>query len=327
MNMKVTALALLVILMVPMIFFLNTNTDQHRVPAFTTLSRAVQENANTTSHLIIDQKDLQLDHEVIQYKIIFHKNDIINVSTRLLIQQSGNDVEPKSCLLICTNGTSSIFEKSNVSFLFYVPSALLLDVTMFRHRIAIGGSIFFRILNHTRFRIGIARELSNDVTVKNGDVWYLTLADTDKSPGEQLIFTCISLSSSASMEIIQLERHSDIGFYSALDNDFEGHYLGFKLPFLPFGVSIASNLHKEVNTLRGSVVYFCSVGHLRGRIRIEAPNNRTYLNANNGMALFTYCGNWTGTWNFSSSGVGFPWKHNVMLFYADVDPHIKLMER
>jgi len=287
MNMKVTALALLVILMIPLIFFLNNSTDQHRAPTSMTLAGIDHENDNTTSHLVIDQKDLQLNHEVIQYKIVFHENDTINVSARLLIQQSGNDVEPKACLLICTNGTSSVFEKSNVSFLFYVPSALLLDVTMFRHRISIGGSIFYRLLNLTRFRIGVAEESSNDVTVKNGDVWYLTLAELNNKPGEQLMFTCVSLSSTASMEIIPLERHADLGFYSALDNDFEGRYLGFKLPFLPFGFSIANNLHKEVSTLRGSVVYFCSVGHLRGRIRVETPDNRTYLNENNGMALFT----------------------------------------
>jgi hypothetical protein len=312
-------------MIIPMIFFISTNIGQHRVPVPASLSEPSQEDIRSTSHIIIDQKEIQLNHEVIQYKIIFHKNDTINVSVLLMIQQSGIDFAPTACLLILTNGTSSIFKNSNVSFLFYVPSALLLDVTILGHRVAIGGRLFFKLLNHTRYRIGIARELHNDVSVKNGEVWYLTMAEFNSKPGEKLIATFTSLSSSASMELVQVDRHSDIGFYSALDNDFEGRYIGFKLPFLPFGFSIANNLQKQVITSRGSVIYFCSVGHLKGRIRVEAPHNKTYLNVNNGMALFTYCGNWTGKWNFSASGVGFPWKHNVMLFSADVNPHIDLI--
>jgi hypothetical protein len=324
MNAKITAFGILIIIVVPLLFLINTNTIHQDAPASTISSDIEKEDGLYSNHIIVDQKELRLNHEVIQYKVIFHENDTINVSASLMLQQSGQDFRPRACLLILTDGTASIFEESNVSLLFYIPSAILFDTTIFGHRIAFGGRLLFRLLNHTRFRIGVARQLYKDAQVKKDDVWYCTMAEFNSKPGEKLNITFTSLSSSSSMELVQLDRHSNMGFFSALDNNFDGRYIGFKLPFLPFGFSVANNLHKEIVTSRGSVVYFCSAGHAKGRIKVEAPNNKTYLNLNDEIALFTYCGTWTGSWNFYASGIGFPWKHIVMLFYADVNPHIKL---
>jgi hypothetical protein len=324
MNTKIYVCGLLLMLVIPVLFFVQTYT-QH--PIASLFANFPDDESNITSysdHIIVDQAQIQLNHEVIQYKIIFHQNDTINVSTFLALQQFGRDYDPQACLLILANGTTSIFRKSNVSFLFYVPSAILFDATLFGHRITFGGRLFFKLLNHTRYRIGISRYLSNDAEVKKGDVWYLTMAVFHSKPGEQMKLALTSLSSSPSMELIQLNRHTNIGFYSSLDNDFEGRYMGVKLPFLPFGFSVANNLHTEVLTTKGSFLYFCSVGHAKGRMKVHTPDNKTYLNVNNKISLFFYYGNLTGRWEFSASGIGFPWKHLVMLFYADIDPYITL---
>jgi hypothetical protein len=327
MNTKIVTLGLLLMLVIPVIFFINPSTEHHIVSTSATVFGTGPKDENHSTSITVDQKDLQLDQEVVQFKIIFYKDDRINVSCFLKIQQSGIDLEPQACLLILTNGTETLFRKTNVSLLLNIPSAILFDTTIFGHRIAFGGRVFYKLLNLTRFRVGAAMGQYNDVHVQKGDVWYLTMAEANRKPGGILTITVRSLSSSPSIELVQIDRHSNIGFYSALDNDFEGRYMGFKLPILPFGFSVANNLHKEVVTSRGSVIYFCSVGHAKGRMKVEAPNNKTYLNLNNKLALFTYCGNLKGTWNFYTSGVGFPWKHNVMLFYADVDPHLQLRNR
>ncbi len=324
MNRKTVAIGLLVILVVPVIFFISPNTKHHTASTSANVSEIDPKDENFSTSISFDQRELQLDHEVVQFKIIFHENDSINISSFIKIEQSGRGLEPQACLLILTNGSTSIFEKTNVTFLYYVPSAILFDVTIFGHRIAFGGQLFYKLLNRTRFRIGIMNEQHKEVNVKNSEAWYLTIAEFNRKPGTVLTIKIRSLSSSPIIELIQTERHSNIGFFSALDNDFEGRYIGLRLPLLPFGFSIANNLHKEVTTSLGSVIYFCSVGHAKGRIKVEAPHNRTYLNLNNRIALFSYYGDWNGTWNFFASGVGFPWKHYVILFYADINPHLKL---
>jgi hypothetical protein len=325
MNVKIASLIVIFSVVTPLILFLGSNdTTQYLSSVNMNNSDGAHDTMQYVDYLKIDQKNLSLDHEVIQFKIIFHENDTINVTTMMILQQTGKDFEPRACLLILTNGSSSIFDEEQVSLLYDVPFGLLFDATILGHRIAIGGRLFHKLLTFTRLRIGTSRQLYKNAEVKNGDVWYLTLAEFNSKPEEELKIVFRSLTSSPSMELVQGDRHTDIGFYSALDSDFEGRYMGFKLPFLPFGFSVAKNLHKEMVTSRGSVVYFCSVGHARGRIEVEAPNNKTYVSVNDGIIIFSYAGNLTGTWNFSASGVGFPWKHMVVLFYADVDPHLQL---
>lgn len=324
MNAKIKAFGIVVIIMTPLLLFINASTEPHVAPVAANIPDTKQDINLSNARIIIDQKELTLNHEVIQYKIIFHENDTINVSASLLLQQTGKDFDPMACLFILTNGTDSIFEKSKISFLYNVPSGILFDTTILGHRITFGGKFFFKLLEHTRYRMGVYTQLYQDAQVKKGEIWYLTLANFKSKPTDMLKIALTSKSSSASMELVQVDRHSNVGFYSALDNDFEGQYMGFKIPFLPFGFSIAKSLHKEIITSRGSVVYFCSVGHAKGRIKVNAPNNKTYLNINDEIALFSYCGNLTGSWNFYASGFGFPWKHAVLLFYADIDPHLKM---
>jgi len=325
MNTKIKAILVIVILFVPVLFFLRV--DERHSLTTTVLGGASedgQELDHVTDKVVLDQKQLQLHHEVVQYQVVFHENDTINISAFLALQHLGTDFTPQASLFILTNGTTSIIKKSTVSFLLYVPSALLFDATVLRRRFAFGGRIFFKLLNLTRFRVGVSLEKYEEVAVKKGDIWFLTIAVSASKPGEILTIVFRSLSSSLSMELVEIERHTNIGFYSALDNDFEGRYMGVKLPFLPFGFSRADDLHKEVTTSKGSVLYFCSMGHVKGRLKVEAPNQKVYLNTNNNMAVFSYCGNLTGRWNFSASGFGFPWKHLVFLYYVDVDPHIRM---
>lgn len=124
------------------------------------------------------------------------------------------------------------------------------------------------------------------------------------------------------MEITQIDRHNNMGFYTSINNDFDGKYFGFKfIPYLPFGLSIAKNLQKEITTTNGSIIYFNSAFHRKGQISIETQGETATNNKKNSASII-YCGNQTGTFKFSASGVGFPWKHFVTLFYVDINPHI-----
>jgi hypothetical protein len=325
MNKKITALAVLLLIGLPFLIvsFSNTKTSESLTPSSVNNSDITNTALQYSDNIIIDQKDIQLNHEVIQYKIIFHDNDTINVSALMIVQQTGKDFEPRTCMLILTNGSVSIFNNKSVWMVSDIPAGLIIDITMFGHRIAAGGRLFHKLLNYTRLRIGSSQQLFKNANVKNGDVWYLTLANLNRKPEEALKISFRSVSSSLSMELVQLDRHSNMGFYSSLDNDFEGRYTGVKFPFLPYGFSIANNLHTEVVTTKGSILSFCSVGHTKGRMEINTPYNKTYVSTERRMLLFNYAGNQTGKWYFSASGIGFPWKHLVWLFYIDVDPYMK----
>ncbi|MBN1859875.1 MAG: hypothetical protein JW840_00280 [Candidatus Thermoplasmatota archaeon] len=322
MNAKIAAWCLLILLGCSLLFLIHIDTKQSRDTIPEHLPKDPRHPSEYSACVVVDQADLQLDHEVAQYALLFHENDTINVTACMILQHLELDLEPQAILLALTNGTTAIFEEYPVSFLFYVPSALLFDMTIGGHRIAFGGRIFFRLLSHTRCRIGVSQVLSEEVHVKKGEIWYLTIADYSRKPGEVLRVTFQSVHMTSSMELLQTERHSTLGFYSALDNDFDGRYIGVKLPFLPFGFSMTNNLHTEVTTTRGSLLYFSSVGHTKGRLKVEAPGSTVYVNTKKRLALFSYYGNQTGTWNFSASGIGFPWKHMVVLFFVDADPHL-----
>lgn len=322
-KLKVAGIVIILISITASIFFVDHRAITSIIPTFVNDSESRVKTANYTSHIALDQKDLKLDHEVIQFKIIFHEKDTINVSVQLAIEEMFR--EPTACLMMITNGSTSIFGNTTVLSFSYLPTGTIVDTTIFHYRFIFGGKLFHKLLSFTRFRIGQAVKLSKNVQVQSGDVWFLTMVELNSKLGEELKVAFRSLMSFSSMELVQLNRSSNLGFFSSLDNDFEGIYMGFKIPFLPFGFSIAHNLHKEVILLKGGLINFASVGHRKGKITVEMPNGKIYTNPNKMVAIFSYCGNQTGTWKFSASGWGFPWKHVVVLFYIDVDPHIKSM--
>lgn len=259
----------------------------------------------------IDQSELHLDHEVIQYKILFHNTTTVKVDGR--VAYIIRDLNPVAYLFYLTDGEKKLV---NCSFFTRVPAGTILDITTRRNHFKIGGRLLYRL-------IPIGREVPIDKTfsVESGESWYLTIGVYHSIKEEEIFFKLKS--NKPCMEIVMLERHDKIEYLSSWNNDFSGTYVGFRIiPFLPFGFSFADNLKEEFTTTRGTVVSFLSVAHLKGNIAVRSPNGSLYVNNKRWCANFLYEGNETGEWTFKASGIGFPWKHIVTLFYADVDPYI-----
>ncbi len=263
------------------------------------------------SSIEIHQSHLCLDHEVIQYKFLFHDNATVTVDAR--VAYIIRDLKPVAYLFYLTDGEKRL---TNFSYCTHVPTGTILDITTRRNHFKIGGRLLYRLIN-------IGRDVPIDKTfsVASGDEWYLTIGVYRSIKEEEIFFKLKS--NKPCIEIIPLERHDKIGYFSSWNNDFSGTYIGFKLPFLPFGFSFADSLEKEITTTRGTIVSFLSVAHLKGKIVVRLPEGSFYSNSDRWSAGFSYEGNNTGTWAFKASGIGFPWKHIVMLFYADVNPHIQ----
>jgi hypothetical protein len=278
---------------------------------------------NAQDTIEIDQDDLQLNHEVIQYKVVFHSDDVVNVSFEMALQQTGQDFEPMSAFLMITDGNKSIFSDAKAFILFDIPTGTLIDLNVLGKRICVGGKLFNKLLMKTRFRIGSYSTRTEDSTVKNNTVWYITFAELGNRHQEMLHLKLKAKDDS--MELVQLERNGKMDFFSSYTNDFEGRYFGSRfLPLLPFGFSVAKNLKKEITTTDGSIIYFGSVGHFKGKQTVEI-GDEMYTDENSKYSFFAYYGNKTGTWRVTSSGIGFPWKHMVCFLYVDIDPHVRYL--
>jgi len=225
------------LLIIPL--FLIITTTQTKNDGSHTLSKEIPlvpiQKYNAIS---IDQEQLDLNHEVIQYKIIFHKDDTVNVSLNMIVQQTGIDFEPMYSFIMITDGNKSIFKNSTLFYTMDVPVGSIIDTNLFGKRICIGGKLFNRLLMKTRAHIGSACYYTENIKVKNNTIWYLTIAQLDNAHKE--ILTIAIKSKYKEMEIVEIERNKNMNFYSSYDNDFEGRYFGFRLlPYLPFGFSIA----------------------------------------------------------------------------------------
>ena len=265
--------------------------------------------------LDISQRDLCLNHEVVQYKILFHDNTTVKVRGR--IAYIIRDLKPVAYLFYLTDGETRLV---NFSYCIQNPVGTLLDVTTKSNHFVVGGKLLYRLVNFGR-DVSIDKKFS----VISGDEWYLTIGVYRSIKTEDLFFKLES--DKPCVELIQIERHDNIGYFSSWNNDFCGTYIGFRLLFLPFGLSFADSLEREITTTRGTILSFSSVGHLKGKIVVRFPDGSLYTNNRRWAAGFIYEGNKTGTWSFRAWGIGFPWKHVVSLFYADINPHFKSLDR
>jgi hypothetical protein len=195
-----------------------------------------------------------------------------------------------------------------------IPGRIFIDINIGKLHFGLG-KLLFRLLP-----IGNMDSIKGDITVKAGDEWFLTLGVYHKS-NEESFFISIE-ADSPSFKIVELERDSKIEYLSVAFNNFKGFYAGIKI--LAFGFSYARNVETLITTTRGSIIDFASGGHLKGNINVIRPDGKQFINKNKKLASYHYYGNQTGSWEFSSSGFGFPRKHMISLFYIDADPHIHL---
>ena len=318
-KLKIITLGIAVICIAPLIITNQNETKETQKVKDTLL----EENENLyLSSFNFSQKKLNLDHELVQYKIIFHENTTVNY--KYFLKYRIKDLHPHYYFIAFTDGKKGIMERE-VEGKFYetpllgysmIPSGILMDLNLGNLRISIG-KLFFKILP-----IGNIDSISGEVEVINGSEWFLTLGVYHKSIDE--IFYINLESKKKCLEIIKLDRDNKIEYMSAVNGDFSGLYLGLKI--LSRGCSRAKNLKTTITTTKGSVISFSSVGHIFGHIEVIGPDGKIYNKNTRKLANFQYYGNQTGTWKFSSSGLGFGWKHIVSLFYIDVDPHFYLSD-
>ncbi len=302
-----------IILMLVSLNFPSVNPDAIVVPTEKIQGMGL-EIPKAMSDIEITQDQLKLNHEVIQYKIFFYENDTINISMHMALLQK--DMKEKAFLVMLTNGTKSIIPyETDMLFLFYVP-LYLIDITIPTRRFCFGKPLLF--LFTKKINIGLERGFSKDISVKKNDTWYLTIAVLSQTEGD---ITIKFKSQHQTMQIQQTQRQGNLDFYSSYNNGFSGRYYGFK--FFIFGCSFAKNTHKLIKTTTGSIIHFISAGHSKGTIQVQGPNGIAYSDDTREISTYTYHGNETGQWVFSANGRSFLWKHGIILFYIDIDPHFQ----
>ena len=305
-------------LMIPLILYICLNqsygTPLETLQKEESIKKLPSESDTNQKTIELTQTDMQLDHEVIQYKIIFHEKERINVSIHLFLRQTG--MENKVFFLMLTDGNKSILPNQvDMLYLSYVPMGLI-DITTKNSRFIVGQHLVKRILQ--QLQIGMEKTIKADRAVMKNDAWYLTIAALTPAEGD----ITVKLSSlHESMECIQLERHTNLELYTAYDTDFSGTYLGMK--FFLFGCSYAKNLARHIETTTGSILHFASGGHSRGKITVQHPDGSISSNDDRFLATYTYHGNETGHWGFTANGWSLRWKYGITLFVIDNDPHFR----
>ena len=313
---KILTITVIIIILLSILTFSIVTKDNQTENK--TMTKNTEEQINTkqyTNTIEITQQEIQLDYEVIQYKIIFHEDDTINVY--LYGQILSKSLGEKLFLISITDGRDSIIQKIDKNhyhiFLIHLPVGRF-EITTPRFKFVGKLPLIFKLRN-----VGLKDYCIGDVDVKKNDTWYLTIAVVSQKETDIQIKL---KSENKSMELLQIERHSKLGFYSANHNDFDGKY--YSISYGGFGITYAKNLNKKIETTDGSFIYFSSISHKKGDVKIQTPD-KTILSSNNKKVIqYIYIGNNTGVWSFTANGrnlLGF--KYMIILFYIDINTYSK----
>lgn len=264
-----------------------------------------------TNHIEFNQDDLQLKKEVIQFKILFHQDDIIDVTSQVAVLYVDETITSVYCLL--TNGEKPLLMPQCQ---WYVPERKYLFMTP-RIRISVGKYWIAKFLSD---KIGSANNKSGQFEVHAGESWYLTIAVPTASQKMGFFVGLTSLNDS--MEVVELVRHENLGFFVASYNQFSGRYYAVKLGVV-FGGSIC-NVFKEITVRDGSVFHMYVAAHRNAYMDVDVPNKeQRHFNKDRIMA-YVFLGNDSGTWKFAVKGWSFYFRMVVVLFYIDIDPHCSI---
>jgi len=318
-GLKLISLGLAVICIIPLIIT-NDNHNEDCIELDDTVD--IKEKIDFISNYNFSQKSLQLDKEFVQYKIKFYENTTVDYEYFLKFRVK--DLHPLYYFIVFTDGKKGVMRRK-IDGKFYeapiighsiIPSGIIFDINFNRIHLSIG-KLLFKILP-----VGNIDSIKGNVEVKAGTEWFLTVGVLHRTLDESLY---VSLKTeNKCFEVIKLDRSSNMGYLTPLHNDFSGFYFGIKI--FSHGFSYAKDISKKIITKNGSIIRLSSTGHLKGYIEVKDPDGRKYNKNTGKLASFQYYGNKTGEWEFSSSGVGFPWKHIISLFYMDVDPHFDLID-
>ncbi len=264
-----------------------------------------------TNYLDFNQDNLQLKKEVVQFKIMFHQDDVVDVQSKLVVLYVDETITSVYCLL--TNGEKPLLMPQG---LWYIPERKYLLVTP-KIRISVGKLLFPKLFPDS---IGSADEESGHFDVQAGESWYLTLAVP--TPAQEMGFSVVISSLNDSMEVTELTRHGNVGLYCAAFNQFQGRYYSLKLHVL-FGGSVC-NVFKEITVKEGSLFHLWIAAHRKGTLDVSLPTGEQRHFDQEGIMVYMFLGNDTGTWKFAVKGWSFYYRMVVLLLSIDIDPHCRI---
>ena len=264
-----------------------------------------------TNFIEFNQDALQLKKEVVQYKITFHQDDVVEVSSEMAVLYVDETITSAYCLL--TDGEQPLLTPQ---CLWYIPERKFLVVTP-RIRISVGK---FWVAKLFPGRIGSTDNDGGHFDVQAGESWYLTLAVP--TPSDKMGFSFVMTSVNDSMEVTQLTRHGNIDLYSATYNQFQGRYYAVKLRAL-FGGSVC-DVFKEITVRDGSVFHMWVGGHINANMNVYLPNGEQRNFNKQRLMSYVFLGNESGTWKFTAKGWSLYFRLVVALLYIDIDPHCRI---
>ena len=256
----------------------------------------------------VSQSNLQLDNEYIQYKIVFHDSDTIDV--KIYMHYEVKTLNNLFYLVYLADGKDELTYRT---FLRHEPVGII-DITLRKHR---------KILPKTS-----SDETTFDRTfhVERDDTWYLTVA-IYKSMNETIE---ISLSSdNATMEITILERGDKLGYFTVQDGDFSGKFLSRYRGISSFGLGYSRCCVTKTIEFKEGTLFYCNIDRfLDGGLIVTQPSGKSYQYASKKVGKLIqenthyYEGmRITGEWTFLIKGIGFPCKFTASVFYVDTDPY------
>ena len=257
----------------------------------------------------VSQRSLGLDHEYIQYEILFHEDDTIKVDISMTYE--ANSFENLFYLVYLSDGRKELTYKT---FLQHEPTAKI-DITNARKR--------FSFLHTPSSN---ERSFSKTFSVNENDTWYLTIV-VYKSGTETIEVSLKSRESS--LEMISSETGDTMEYFTTQDADFSGRFLRRYRGVSIFGLGYASGkVTKTITTTEGSLFY-CNVNNfIDADIIVTHPNGKTYQHASKKVGKFMqnnthyFEGTSTaGDWIFNIDVKSFPKKASASLFYIDINPH------
>ncbi|HWR63919.1 MAG TPA: hypothetical protein VN365_05930 [Candidatus Thermoplasmatota archaeon] len=306
---KIISISISAILIGAGLFIINQETHDGLIVRTDDISNSQNESANYSNFVEFNQEELQLKKEVVQCKITFHQDDVIEVSSKLAVLYVDETIT--SAYFLLTDGEKPLLEPV---CLWYVPERKLLIRTP-RIRLSVGK---FWLVTLLQDKVGSAYNTSGHFDVQAGESWYLTLAVPTVS--EKSYFSIIFNSLYESMEVTQLTRHSNLELLSPTYNQFSGRYYAIK--FGMFGGGSLCDISKEITVTDGSIFYIFVAGHRKGTMMVGLPNGEEKQFNQNRIMEYAFLGNESGQWKVTIKGWSVYFRMAIVLFYIDIDPHI-----
>jgi len=306
---KILTLSIIISLAISGFFIFTNKKINDEPPIKTEVKKSYYENSPRYRNFIqFTNDELQLKEEVVQFKITFHQDDVVDVSSKTAVLYA--DERITSVFVLLTDGQKPLLIPD---CLWYVPERKYLIVTPRLH-VSFGKIWLARLFPD---KVGVAENNSGHFNVNAGDSWYLTLAVPTSSEKSYFSFNFTSLNNS--MEVIQQTRHGNVGLYTPTYNQFSGKYYAIKLSVL--GGGSICDVSKEITVKDGSVFYVWAAGHRKGSMMVYLPTGEEKQFDTKRFMSYHYLGNESGTWKVTVKGWSVFFRMLIVLLFLDIDPH------